>query len=145
MDDTETLIWEGRPSQWSNFPVFLICALLCVLIVPIFIALWRWLQTRYFVYRITSERVVITRGVLSKRTDELELYRVKDATLIQPFWLRLVSLANIVLTTSDRTTPVVTITAVRDASRLREALRNSVERMRERKGVREADLGEILR
>jgi uncharacterized membrane protein YdbT with pleckstrin-like domain len=145
MNEQETLIWEGHPSQWSNFVTFFLCILFCWLIVPIFIGFWRWLETRCFIYRITNERIVMTRGVLTKRTEELELYRVKDATLIEPFWLRLVSLGNIVLTTSDRTTPIVSITAVPNASGLREDLRRSVERMRALKGVRETDVGEVVR
>ena len=145
MNEQETLIWEGHPSQWSNFVAFFLCVLLCWLVVPIFIGLWRWLETRCFIYRITNERIVMTRGVLTKRTEELELYRVKDATLIEPFWLRLVSLGNIVLTTSDRTTPIVSITAVPNAAGLREELRRSVERMRALKGVRETDVGEVVR
>jgi uncharacterized membrane protein YdbT with pleckstrin-like domain len=145
MSDPETLIWEGHPSQWSNFPTFLLCTLFCVLVIPIFIAFARWLQTRCFDYRITTERIVIKRGVFSKRTDELELYRVKDTTLVEPFWLRLVSLGHIDLTTSDRTTPYLRITAVPEASRLREELRRNVERMRVQKGVRETDVGEVVR
>ena len=141
MNETETLIWDGHPSQWTNFPIFL----LCILIVPIPFAFWRWLQTRCFEYRITTERVVIKRGVFTKRTDELELYRVKDTSLIEPFWLRLVSLGHIDLTTSDRSTPLVRIAAVPQASRLREELRQHVERMRALRGVRETDLGEVVR
>jgi len=136
----ETLIWEGSPSQWTNFPWFLVC----VLIVPIPFALWRWLETRCFVYRITTERLVIRRGVFSKRTDELELYRVKDTALVEPFWLRLVSLGHIDLTTSDRTTPFVRIAAVPNASQLREEVRRAVERRRVERGVRETDVGEVV-
>lgn len=145
MNENETLIWEGHPSQWTNFPVFLLCALLCWLVIPLFIAFARWLQTRCFVYRITSERIVISQGVFTKRTDELELYRVKDTALVEPFWLRLVSLGHIDLTTSDRTTPAARIAAVPGAAALREELRRNVERMRARKGVRETDIGEVLR
>jgi len=87
----------------------------------------------------------VRRGVFSKRTDELELYRVKDTVLVEPFWLRLVSLGHIDLTTSDRTTPLVRIAAVPDAARLREELRSNVERMRVLRGVREADVGEVVR
>lgn len=141
----ETVLWEGHPSQWKNFPVFLVCGLLFWLVIPAFIGLWRWLETRCFTYRITSQRIVITRGVFSKRTDELELYRVKDTTLLEPFWLRLVSLGHVDLTTSDRTTPMVRIQAVPSAANLREQLRSNIERMRAVKGVREADLGEIVR
>jgi uncharacterized membrane protein YdbT with pleckstrin-like domain len=140
VESQETLIWEGHPSQWTNLPLFL----LCVLILPIPFALWRWLETRCFVYRITTERIVIRRGVFSKRTDELELYRVKDTALVEPFWLRLVSRGHIDLATSDRMTPSLRITAVPAAARLREELRRHVERMRESRGVRETDLDEPM-
>ena len=140
--EAETVVWEGSPSQWVNFPLYFVCTLLCVLIVPIFVALWRWIETRCNVYRVTSERIVIRSGVFSKRTDELELYRVKDTTLVEPFWLRLVSRGNVVLTTSDRTTPELTLRAVPNASELREQLRAHIERMRAQKGLREVDVGE---
>ena len=145
MDETETVLWEGSPSQWTNFPVFLICGLLFFLVIPLFIAFWRWLETKCFTYRVTSERVVMRQGVFTKRTEEVELYRVKDATLVEPFWLRLVSLGHIDLTTSDRTTPYVRLRAIPHASELREQLRKCVERQRAAKGVRETDLGEIVR
>ncbi len=41
--------------------------------------------------------------------NELELYRVKDIVLNEPFLLRLVGLSNIVLVTSDRSTPVFVV------------------------------------
>jgi len=34
----------------------------------------------------------MSNGVLTRRTDELELYRVKDITLVEPFFLRLFGL-----------------------------------------------------
>jgi uncharacterized membrane protein YdbT with pleckstrin-like domain len=142
METQETLIWEGHPSQWTNFGLFLICGVLCFLVVPIFVALWRWIETRSFRYRITSERVIITQGVFSKRTDQLELYRVKDTILLEPFWLRMVSLGNVMLTTSDRVTPELQIAAVPEASALREQLRLNIERLRTLKGIREMDLAE---
>jgi uncharacterized membrane protein YdbT with pleckstrin-like domain len=140
MTETETLIWEGHPSQWTNFGWFLAC----ILIVPIPFALWRWIETRCFVYRITSERIAIRQGVFSKRTDELELYRVKDTALVEPFWLRMVSLGHLDLTTSDRTTPFIRIAAVPEPARIREELRRAVEHMRAARGVREADIGDVV-
>lgn len=145
MDTPETVVWEGSSSQWLNFPLYLLCGLTCWLIVPIFIALWRWIVTRSARYRVTSERIVSTRGVFSKRTDELELYRVKDTALVEPFWLRLVSLGHIDLTTSDRTTPGLRLAAVPNAANLREQLRRHIETLRIRRGIREVDVGEVVR
>jgi uncharacterized membrane protein YdbT with pleckstrin-like domain len=133
----ERVVWRGSPCQWENFEVFLVCGLLPVLL-PY--ALWRWLVTRCTHYEVTSERLVHEYGVLNKRVEELELYRVKDTAFDQPFWLRLVGLGHVVLRTSDRSDPVFVIRAVREGRALRENLRSLVEKLREKKGVRELDV-----
>jgi uncharacterized membrane protein YdbT with pleckstrin-like domain len=135
----ETTIWKGSPSQVVNFRVFVLCLLLCWLIAPIFFALYKWLKVRCRKFEITTERIRMFDGILSKRTEELELYRIKDATVIEPFWLRMFSLGNIQLTTSDRSHPTLIIPAVPKVQELREQLRNNIERLRQKKGVKEVD------
>src|ERR1700742_1759837 len=85
----EETIWRGPSSQWKNFGLYVLCGLFCWLIVPIFIALWRYLQTKNKIYELTSERLKTTQGVFSKVTDTLELYRVKDIETRQPFLYRM--------------------------------------------------------
>ncbi len=138
----EQLLWSGRPSQIVNLYAFIWCGLLFLLVVPIFVALWKWITIQCVRYDVTNQRFRVIQGVFSRRTDELELYRIKDTTLIQPFWSRIFSLANIVMTTSDMSTPSASIKAIpfEDAKQLRETLRSHVERLRERKRVREVDV-----
>lgn len=87
-------------------------------------------------FEITSERIRWRRGILTKRTDELELYRVMDVTLIEPFLLRMVGAGNIEINAADATTPRLSLPAVKGAKELREQLRVSIENVRARKGVR---------
>ena len=146
---SETVVWEGNPSQLTNIGTYLACALVAaaivvpeaywVLFVPVLIALWRYLTLKFFRYRVTTERVGLTRGVLTKRTDSIELYRVKDTTLIEPFFLRLFGLSDVVLNSSDRTTPLLVLHAVPNGLALREQIRANVERLRVQKSVREID------
>ena len=75
----------------------------------------------------------------SIKTDELELYRVRDYKFEQPFFLRLFSLGNIVLQTSDKSDPQVVLSAIPNGEELREKLRTHVEACRMKKGVREVD------
>src|SRR5438094_9872649 len=51
----EETVWRGTSSQWKNFGLYILCALFCWLIVPIFIALARYLQTKNKVYELTTE------------------------------------------------------------------------------------------
>ena len=78
-------------------------------------------------------------GVLSKTTHELELFRVKDISLYQPFILRLVGLSHIHLLTSDKTSPSVIIPGISGGKELKEKLRTIVDKERTRKNVVERD------
>ena len=84
-------------------------------------------------YEITTERVKVIQGIFSKRTDELELYRVKDTSLVEPFVYRMFSVGNIVIVTNDASTPNVELRAVKNAKEVREQFRTSVEECRARK------------
>lgn len=132
-------IWKGTPSQWTNFGTYLFCILFCWLVIPIFIALWRFLVVRTWKIEITDQRLIEEKGVLSRTTDELELYRVKDIRLDQPFFLRILGLSNIILATSDRSHAMVKIPAIKNGKELREKLRTAVDVRRDKKRVRETD------
>lgn len=135
----EELVWKGTPSQITNLLPFL----LCILIIPIPWAFYRWLKTRNHVYEVTTQRIRETTGILNKQTDDMEIYRVKDMRLDQPFFLRLVGAGNIHLLTSDRTNEEFVLRAVRpkDGPRaLLDAIRHHVEVRRDQKRVREIDM-----
>ena len=136
----EEVVWTGSPSQWVNAPVYVLCALLFWLVVPVFVALWKWLTLRNIRYELTTERLKIRQGVLNKELDELELYRVRDYKLDQPFWLRIFSLGTITLRSSDTSHPVVVLRAIREGEAVREQIRKYVEECRVKKRVLPLDL-----
>ncbi|PYL66037.1 MAG: hypothetical protein DMF25_01605 [Verrucomicrobia bacterium] len=136
----EEVVWRGSSSQWKNFGVYILSLLFCWLIVPIFIALARYLQTKNKIYELTTERLKITEGVFSKVTDTLELYRVKDLETRQPFLYRLVGVENVQMNTSDTSSPFIFIQAIPSAVGLGDKIRNQVEIIRQQKGVREIDV-----
>jgi uncharacterized membrane protein YdbT with pleckstrin-like domain len=138
MDEEHTL-WEGNPSPKKDMGFYVFCALTCWAIIPLFMALGRYLNTKFHKIVVTNERIRFTTGILSKRMEELELYRVKDTRLDEPLFLRLFGLGNIILATSDTTDPTLVIPGIPDARTLRENLRGCVEKMRDRKRVREVD------
>lgn len=153
----EQTIWAGTSSQVLNLHIYLLCALVAggivalsiflqqpliyaALALPVLYALWRWFVLRSRRYELTTQRIRIRQGLFSKRTDELELYRVKDVTVVEPFWQRLFSLGNIIIATHDTSTPTIALEALPGASQTREALRNAIEDCRDRKRVRIAEM-----
>ena len=164
----EEIVWRGSVSQMKNFGFFLLQVLiaaaiviifvllqrastppqvrdfspyiLLLLVVPIFIAAKRYLQTKCTVYEVTNERLKTSEGILSKVTDTLEFYRVKDIERQQPFLYRLCGIENVQLNTSDASSPLVVIEAVPHHAGLADLIRNQVEAIRQQKGVREIDV-----
>lgn len=153
----ETSLWKGSPSQWLNLwnitGAILLAAAIAVggifmppvfaaLVIPVIWILWKYLTVRCQVFELTTERLKITNGVINQHIDEVELYRVKDVLMVRPWWMRLTGLASILLETSDRSLPNLTIPAVRGGVELREQLRKQVETQRDKKRVRETDFEE---
>ncbi|MFN9582804.1 MAG: PH domain-containing protein, partial [Bacteroidota bacterium] len=63
----EKIIWSGSASQWTNFMYYIICVpLSAVFGLGLFMALWRFLNTKYHIYEITNQRIIEHKGVLSK-------------------------------------------------------------------------------
>lgn len=158
--DEETTIWQGNPSQVLNLHVFLLCGFVAagliaaavafhtslgfpgtyivggLAIAPILFAFVKWLQVKFQRYELTTERLRLRCGILSRRTDEIELYRVKDYVLQEPFMLRLWGAGDIVLTTTDDANPSVLLRAINQPEGLRDQIRKHVELRREAKRVR---------
>ncbi|OJA91017.1 PH domain-containing protein [Burkholderia ubonensis] len=157
----ENQIWTGRPSQWLNASRYFIGGVLSLLLVialmtveaparvwlsiPLALVLlnmlWFYLVVRCQSYSMSDQRIKLSEGVLSRRYDEVELYRVKDAKLEQPFLFRLVGLSNITIVGFDMIDPIIELKAVRDGKELREKFRTIVESRRDAKSVRVSEMG----
>jgi uncharacterized membrane protein YdbT with pleckstrin-like domain len=156
---TETSLWKGHTSQWVHVWYYFFCILLvaaalgCMpitmgfsaigLIVPLLMWIVRWWMTKSTSYELTTQRLKISSGILNRKLDELELFRVKDYAMDQPLALRLVGLGNLTLITSDATSPTVAIRAIANVEDVREKLRTAVQAERDRKRVREMDVDNL--
>jgi len=132
----EQSLWKGSPAQVVNLGTYFVCLLLCWLVVPIFYALWRWIDTRLTEYELTSQRLVFRSGVFNRKTEEIELYRVRDSSLDEPLLLRLFGTGNIVLYATDSSAATFVLRAVKAAADVRQKLRAAVEAARDLKRVR---------
>ena len=159
----ETVLWSGHTSQWIHFWYYFLCVLLAAgiavaatipavftgglaylaLLIPVVMWLMRWWITKCTLYELTSQRLRIRSGILNKKVDELELFRVRDYTMEQPLLLRFVGLGNLTMITSDATTPTVVMRAIPAVEVVREKLRTAVQAERDRKRVRQLDVDNV--
>jgi|SRR5690606_35529518 len=139
--DKEHTIWKGSPSQWTNLGFYLCCIpLILIFGLGLLMALWKYLDTIYHHILITDQRIIIKRGIFSKLTKELEIYRVKDIQHSEPFYLRIMGLSNIVLYTTDLDNAIEYIKGVNNGNEIKEKLRIAIEIRRDLKQVREIDV-----
>ena len=131
----EEVLFEGRPTVVSSLGVLLLAI--------VTLGLWlipRWWHARGIHYRITTRRIVVETGVLSKRMEQIDLYRVNDYTVDRPFFQRLFGTGNLFLKTRDKTTPELQIMDIHtDVVALYEQLRQATDRDRTTRGIRMID------
>lgn len=130
-------IWEQSEGHIASFWYYLVCLLLSWLLLPALLGLIRYLQVRNHVYTLTTQRLSERSGIIFVRSDTCELYRVKDISVELPLLQRLLGCGNVILTTSDVSTPYIMLEAVHDPMAVADLMRDNVERCRVAKGVRE--------
>lgn len=93
------------------------------------------LPLSFTVYKLTNEKLLIETGFLSKKEEEIRLYRIMDLTLNRPFGQRLFGVGTIHCCTADKSTPEFDILKIKKASEIKNMLSDMVESERERKRV----------
>ena len=121
----------GRVFLWIIVAVWIACVL---------VALGLFLRTRATRYQVTTERLRVTTGLLSTTTEDVELWRVRDLSVIRPALLRLLGLGHVVLTSTDRSAPQVVLQSVRDPDALQATLRSIMQGLARQHGTREIDI-----
>ena len=136
---SEKILWSARPSDFRFIWIYGLCILTFWLILPLFAILFIHIHNNTIKYILTNERLRICGGLFIRRIVDLELYRVKDISIVLPFYLRFFNLGTLEVRTSDPTTPYVLIEAVTNITKLEEMLRYYVEKRRDEKKVQEID------
>ena len=91
-----------------------------------------WTFTRY---SLTQDKLVIDTGFISRKEDEIRLYRILDITLDRPLSQRIWGLGSIRLNTADKSAPEVTIKRIKHAKDVKEMLSDMVEKERDEKRI----------
>ena len=131
----EAALFEGRPALVPSLGILALCVLTFGIWLPP--RLW---QRSSKLYRVTNRRIVVETGVLSKRLEQIDLYRIADYTVDRPCGQRVMGTGNLLLKTFDKSTPELDVHAVQtDVVSLYEKLRIATEAEKARRGVRMVD------
>jgi uncharacterized membrane protein YdbT with pleckstrin-like domain len=146
----EKIVYRGCPSQIRNLGPFLLAGILAggvigatiatansivlvALLLPLAYTVWKWLEIRHSQLTITDQRIIVTHGVLNKITNETELYRVRDTSVVEPLFLRLFGLGHIVVYTTDEQVATHYFKAYEKPQWVKDQIRNYAEICRQKK------------
>lgn len=127
----ERTFFHGRPATLFTLGEYAISILTLGIA-----AIFYWFRRKGALYTITSQRIQIERGILSKSKNNIELYRIDDYEFRKPLGMRIVGQSELLLKSSDRNTPDLVLRGIPKLEILAEQLRECGLKERERRGIK---------
>ena len=93
------------------------------------------LPLSFTIYSFSMNKFYYKKGIFNITSEEILLYRILDITFKQSIWQKIFSVGSVILTTADKTTPLLVIQNIKTPDRVRKALSNLVEQRRDEKRV----------
>ncbi len=92
-------------------------------------------------YAMSADRLFFSVGFLSVRDEEVLLYRVRDISVRRSLWQRIFGTGSIIVSSSDKSTPVLTLKNIKRPMTVKEALHANVENAKLKRRMR---IGEMM-
>ena len=108
-DGPAEVIWEGSPTWRAHFGYTILACVLTPLVVGIVMLLLQWARLSSIRYRITTRRVEWETGILSKRIDGIDVWRVRHVEFFQSFGDRLGGVSRLHVYVQDQEDPQLII------------------------------------
>jgi len=87
-------------------------------------------------YELTNERLKITKqGVMTESKSDIELYAIKDITVVQKLKDKMMDVGDIEIISSDASTPKVVLKRIKGPNDIREQIRRAAKDARDTAGV----------
>ena len=121
--------WQGEKSAWKWY--------LSLLILAAYLARlgWKILVLKCTKYTVTSENILLERGILVREVDNIDLFRVTDVNLRQSILQRILGTGNILITSSDKSKPHTVLAHVTEPRTPFEDIRRAALRADKERGV----------
>jgi len=125
------VIWLARRIEWLTFKAgFAIVAVILVVSGLEMVVRRVFLNILRYRYRLTTQRLFIERGILSRTIDQTELIRVDDVRLHKSFLDRVFRLGSVAIVSTDATDREIVIEGIAEPEKVAEAIRTRMRAMR---------------
>lgn len=138
-DDAEQEIWSIQPTAKTFLGQIIWGVITIPILVGIGLLLNAWYKTAALRYRLTTQRLFVTTGLIAKHEEEVELYRIKDVTVRQGLLQRVMGIGTITVLSTDDSNPRIQLFGVNRPMDVKETLRTHYRAARKREGIRSAE------
>jgi len=97
--------------------------------------LYKWFIFKSKTFRVSNDRIEYEHGILSKKITNMDLWRIRDIAFRQNLVQRILGLGSIIVFSSDKDTPEISLGPVRGARALYDKIKNAALRADRRRGV----------
>jgi membrane protein YdbS with pleckstrin-like domain len=162
--DQEEMLWEGGYSPKAMFlwwisaaiaTLALIVGIVFTLAIPVvplvlgglIVLAWLWPASALVYrrlgigYKLTSQRFIHERGILSRTTDRIEVIDIDDVGFRQSLVDRMVGVGTIIIESGDRTHPELKLIGIDDVKRVYDLIDSARRQERVRRGIHIASAG----
>jgi len=132
----ENLSWfELSDNQAIAFAEYRMIGGVGLAIVVVLVLLFKVLKLKMTRYEVTTDRIEWSRGILDRRVDNLDMFRVIDLKLRRSLLDCIVGIGTVALVTTDKTDPEFEFEKIKDCRRLYDIIKNASLEADKRSGV----------
>lgn len=131
----EEIIWEGHADWRAWGGLTILGCLLTPVVIGIVILAVVWTRTRSKRWKITTMRVEVEEGWLSRTIETLELWRIRDIEFSQGLFDRMLRTARLEITAQDGQNPTMEVRGFPSDRSLYDKLMTAVMTSRQQRGI----------
>lgn len=155
-DEPETTLWSGGYSGKAMYGAWLLALLASIAVVVVtvmvpaigwliggvaVVLIWAYLGCLLVVrklgvhYELTTQRLIHRTGILTRRTDRIELIDVDDVTFVQGIIQRMLGVGSVKMSSSDRSHPELTLLGIDGVESVADMIDDARRKERRRRGL----------
>jgi uncharacterized membrane protein YdbT with pleckstrin-like domain len=131
----EQVIWQGGATWRAWAGAWILGWVLLPVLVGVYFLLSVWMKTKAVRWKVTSRRIERESGLLSKRVDTIELWRIRDVEYRQSILDRMFGVSSLVVTAHDGASPYLEIRGMPASRAVYDGLMSAVMAARQQRGV----------
>ena len=101
---------------------------------------WLGLPLSFTKYKLSEDRLFVEKGLLSTRSDEILLYRIRDLSLRITLGQRLFGVGSVDVVSSDRSLPQLELKNIKHPREVKELIHQYVEQAKEKRRMKSMEI-----